>query len=124
MAHYFLFGLLIYLSLFLRKLFCWQGQRIALFPDTVSIRAQRHLRELTAIARKGASKASVVFLVQRGDCSAFAPCWEKDPTYASLLMTAVADGVTAVAIACELDVESERVIFKDNLPVKLDYKAR
>lgn len=66
----------------------------------------------------------MIFVVQRGDCFSFAPCWEKDPTYASLLMTAVKSGVTVVAVACELDVENKRVIFKDTLPVNLDYKSR
>ena len=49
--------------------------RVALFPDTVSDRAQRHVRELTALARAGGA-AALVFLVQRDDCTAFAPCHE------------------------------------------------
>jgi hypothetical protein len=49
--------------------------RIALFPDTVSDRAQRHVRELTALARAGGA-AALVFLVQPDDCTAFAPCHE------------------------------------------------
>lgn len=52
-----------------------KGGRIALFPDTVSERAQRHVRELTALVRAGGS-AACVFVVQRGDCCAFAPCHE------------------------------------------------
>lgn len=56
-----------------------QGRgRIALFPDTVSERAQRHVRELTALAAAGGS-AALVFVVQRADCSAFAPCHEVGP---------------------------------------------
>ena len=52
-----------------------QGGRIALFPDTVSQRAQRHMRELTALAHAGRA-AACVFVVQRDDCAAFAPCHE------------------------------------------------
>lgn len=48
---------------------------MALFPDTVSERAQRHVRELTALAVAG-GHAALVFVVQRDDCSAFAPCHE------------------------------------------------
>lgn len=39
--------------------------RIALFPDTVSLRALRHAEELTALAAAGRG-AALVFLVQRG----------------------------------------------------------
>jgi sugar fermentation stimulation protein A len=99
-----------------------QGEKIALFPDTESVRAQRHLRELTAIAQSGKHGAALIFLVQRGDCKSFAPCWEKDPTYAGLLLSAVRVGVTVVALACDLDVEAGKVVYKRSLPVVLDYK--
>lgn len=46
-----------------------------MFPDAVSERAQRHVRELTALARAGAS-AALVFVVLRDDCTAWAPCHE------------------------------------------------
>lgn len=51
------------------------GGRIAMFPDAVSERAQRHVRELTALAKAGAS-AALVFVVLRDDCTAWAPCHE------------------------------------------------
>lgn len=46
-----------------------------MFPDAVSERAQRHVRELTALAKAGAA-AALVFVVLRDDCSAWAPCHE------------------------------------------------
>lgn len=98
-----------------------QGGKIALFPDTESVRAQRHMRELTAIAQSG-KHAALVFLVQRGDCNTFSPCWEKDPVYAGLLLSAVEQGVTVVALACDLDIEAGKVVYKSPLPVIFDYK--
>lgn len=98
-----------------------QGDTIALFPDTVSVRAQRHLRELTALTKAGGC-AALVFLVQRGDCSAFAPCYDKDPAYGLLLKEAVAAGVQVVPVACEIDLESAKVLYKGTLPLNLGYK--
>ncbi|PSC70862.1 Proline iminopeptidase [Micractinium conductrix] len=69
-----------------------QGGRIALFPDTVSERAQKHVRELTAVAA-GGGDAALLFLVQRDDCTAFAPCHQKDPVYGRLVRQAAAAGV-------------------------------
>ena len=97
------------------------GGRIALFPDTVSTRAQRHVSELTDIVRAGGS-AAMVFLVQRGDCRAFAPCVEKDPAYARLLREAVAAGVVCLAVAVVLDPAAAAVRYLGPLPLMLDYK--
>lgn len=102
--------------------FVQEGTRIALFPDTVSDRAQRHVRELTALATAGGA-AALVFVVQRGDCSAFAPCHEKDPTYARLVHEAAAAGVMLAAVMCHLDPEAGIVRFGGALPVRLDYKV-
>lgn len=95
--------------------------RIALFPDTVSDRAQRHVRELTALARAG-GRAVLAFVVQRGDCCAFAPCHEKDPKYGRLVLEAAEAGVGLVAVACALDEGKGVVRLQGQLPVRLDYK--
>ena len=98
-----------------------QGSRIALFPDTVSKRAQRHVQELTAVAAAGGS-AALLFCVQRGDCSAFAPCVEKDPEYAALVQQAVAAGVRVVAVEAALDAAGMVVRYGGLLPCELGYK--
>ncbi|KAG1666315.1 hypothetical protein FOA52_004797 [Chlamydomonas sp. UWO 241] len=77
------------------------GTSIALFPDTVSERAQRHVTDLMSAAASG-HDALCVFLIQRGDCDRFAPDWLRDPTYAQLLGEAAAAGVVCVALRCEL----------------------
>mmetsp|Transcript_14437 Transcript_14437/g.31267 ORF Transcript_14437/g.31267 Transcript_14437/m.31267 type:complete len:347 (+) Transcript_14437:76-1116(+) len=83
--------------------------KIALFPDTVSDRAQRHVQELTRMVQSG-QEAICVFVIQRGDCSWFAPCWEKDPQYARLLGQAVEAGVKVVAMCCSLDMPADVVV--------------
>ncbi|KAL4424351.1 hypothetical protein ABPG75_001652 [Micractinium tetrahymenae] len=97
------------------------GGHIALFPDTVSERAQRHLRELTALAAGGGS-AALVFVVQRDDCAAFAPCHEKDPEYGRLVREAAAAGVALLPVVCSLDEAAGAVRYRGTLPLDLDYK--
>jgi sugar fermentation stimulation protein A len=98
-----------------------EGIRIALFPDTVSIRAQRHVRELMKVVEKG-GEAALIFLIQREDCDAFAPCFEKDPEYSNLVVAAVESGVKVVCLKCDLDPVKGEVIFKGTVPLRLEYK--
>lgn len=101
------------------------GAKVAVFPDTVSVRAQRHVQELVRVAEDLGHEAVMLFVVQRGDCEAFAPCVEKDPVYAGLVKHAVEKGgVQAVAVVCDLLVEpgehtsdSVSVVFKGSIPV-------
>ncbi|MBI4588168.1 MAG: DNA/RNA nuclease SfsA [Candidatus Rokubacteria bacterium] len=64
----------------------------AAFPDAVTERGTRHLRELIRLVRAGHS-AALVFVVQRGDCAAFRPADEVDPEYGRWLRRAVDAGV-------------------------------
>jgi sugar fermentation stimulation protein A len=103
--------------------------KIAVFPDTVSTRSQKHMKELTAIAKNnnnitngggGSKKAAVVFLIQRKDCIAFAPCHLKDPEYGRLVVEAAEAGVLLLPIAVGLNVEESRVELVDvGVPVDL-----
>ncbi|EIE20991.1 SfsA-domain-containing protein [Coccomyxa subellipsoidea C-169] len=76
--------------------------KIALFPDTVSDRAQRHVRDLMGIVAAG-GQAVMVFIIQRGDCAYFGPCHAKDPTYGKLVIEAAAMGVRVIALRCGLE---------------------
>ncbi|KAG2500560.1 hypothetical protein HYH03_001331 [Edaphochlamys debaryana] len=75
--------------------------RIALFPDTVSERAQRHVGDLMD-AVKGGHEAACVFAIQRSDCGRFAPCVAADPAYAALVRQAAAAGVQVLALRLDL----------------------
>jgi len=65
---------------------------VALFPDAVTERGLKHLRELTAAVRQG-HRAAMLYLVQRTDCHSFGPASHIDPAYADGLATATAAGV-------------------------------
>ena len=64
----------------------------AAFPDAVSERATKHLKELMRLRRKG-HRAVIVFVIQRDDCDIFRPADEIDPQYGRWLRRAVKAGV-------------------------------
>ena len=64
----------------------------AAFPDAVSERATKHLKELIRLKRQG-HRAAAVFVIQRGDCDHFRPADEIDPEYGRWLRRAVKAGV-------------------------------
>lgn len=78
-----------------------KADRIGLFPDTVSKRAQNHIQELMKVVSLG-KDAACVFVIQRGDCSHFAPCHEKDPEFAKLIVEAHNVGVKILAVRCAI----------------------
>lgn len=80
-----------------------QGPR-ALFPDTVTTRGQKHLRELMEIATSG-QRAVILYLINRQDCLEFAPGEEKDPEYGQLLRQAVQGGVEVLPYRFSVDPE-------------------
>jgi len=71
------------------------GQR-ALFPDSVTERGQKHLRELQRVVA-GGDRGVIFFVVQRGDGESVSPADAIDPVYGRLLREAVAGGVEALA---------------------------
>lgn len=65
---------------------------VAYFPDAVTSRGQKHLKELTDLVRMG-HRAACFFLIQRPDAHCFSPADFIDPDFAALLSEAVAQGV-------------------------------
>jgi sugar fermentation stimulation protein A len=75
----------------------------ALFPDAVTARGAKHLRELEEMVRQG-QRAVIFFCVQRGDAEAMAPADRIDPAYGRALRQALAAGVEALAYQAEVAV--------------------
>ncbi|MEF2143913.1 MAG: DNA/RNA nuclease SfsA [Desulfovibrionaceae bacterium] len=67
---------------------------VALFPDAVTERGQKHLRELMALASTGA-RVALFFLIQRPDATCFGPADMIDPAYADFYWQALDAGVEA-----------------------------
>ena len=71
-------------------------EQAALFPDAVSTRGQKHLRELMGLVEKG-HRACMLYIVGREDVDFFSPAGEIDPDYARLLKEAQRKGVEILA---------------------------
>jgi sugar fermentation stimulation protein A len=70
----------------------WCDGSLALFPDTVTTRGQKHIRELISVL-DGNTRAVLLYFINRGDCDRFAPGDQADPEYGKLLREAIAEGV-------------------------------
>lgn len=90
---------------------------LAEFPDSVTARGAKHLRELETVAQSGA-RAVMLFVVQRSDCRRFAPAADLDPAYAEALKSAVSAGVELLCYDC--DVTTAEVVLRKALEIDLD----
>ncbi len=73
-----------------------ESDGIGYFPDTVSTRGQKHLRELMALKQAGC-RAVLLFCVQHTGISRVRPADHLDPAYGKLLRSAAAAGVEILA---------------------------
>lgn len=71
------------------------------FPDAVSLRGQKHLRELIHMVGLG-HRAVLFFVVQHTEITRVSPAEHIDPEYAKLLKMAVLSGVEVLAYRCEI----------------------
>ncbi|MFV0456007.1 MAG: DNA/RNA nuclease SfsA [Pseudomonas sp.] len=81
---------------------------VAAFPDAVTLRGAKHLRELAALARDGV-RAVQLYCVNLTGIEAVRPASEIDPLYAAALREAVAAGVEVLAYAVEISPEEIRL---------------
>lgn len=87
---------------------------VAAFPDAVTTRGARHLRELAALARDGV-RAVQLYCVNLSGVEAVRPASEIDPLYAAELGAAVAAGVEVMAYG--VDISAEEIRLSHRLPV-------
>lgn len=81
---------------------------IALFPDAVTARGTRHLRELMAMVGDG-HRAAVCFCAQREDVREVRPADAIDAEYGRTLREAIAAGVEAVALRAQVTPHAIRL---------------
>ncbi|CAL1240671.1 DNA/RNA nuclease SfsA [Candidatus Methylocalor cossyra] len=86
----------------------------ALFPDAVTLRGAKHLRELTAMVRQG-HRAVICFCVQRCDGREVGPADAIDPAYGQALREALGQGVEALAYRARVSLEG--IALAERLPV-------
>ena len=80
---------------------------LACFPDAVTERGAKHLRELRGMVREG-HRAAIVFFVNRGDVQGFDAAREIDAHYATELDQAIEDGVELLPLKVHLAAEDEK----------------
>lgn len=80
---------------------------LAEFPDAVTSRGAKHLRELADMKRRG-FRAVCLFLVQRGDARRFQLARDIDPAYGEAFDAARAGGVEMLCYGCETSLEGVR----------------
>jgi len=81
----------------------WSDGDLALFPDTVTERGQKHLRELMALLPE--ARAVLLPCLSRCDVQRFAPGDAADPTYGELFRQARAAGVEILPCRYSFDAE-------------------
>lgn len=89
---------------------------IGYFPDAVSTRGQKHLRELEREALSG-NRAVLFFCVSHTGIESVRPAAHIDQEYARILAEVVKNGVEVLAYACA--VSPEEVLIKRRIPFSL-----
>jgi sugar fermentation stimulation protein A len=81
---------------------------LAEFPDAVTARGAKHLRELAQMKRQG-FRAVTLFLVQRGDAEVFQLARDIDPAYGKAFDEALAAGVEMLCYGCKASLTGVNV---------------
>ena len=94
-----------------------RNQGTAEFPDSVTARGAKHLKELATMVAQG-QRAVMLFIVQRTDCRSFKLAGDIDARYQLAFKEALDAGVEALCYSCAI---STREIKVDRaLPIELD----
>lgn len=79
---------------------------VALFPDAVTVRGARHVRELTEAAGRDGWEAAILFVLQRDDAHRVHAAAAIDPAFAQALADAKVAGVRVLARRCHVGLEN------------------
>ncbi len=89
---------------------------LAEFPDSVTTRGAKHLRELAQMCVEG-HRAVMLYIVQHEGCDAFALAEDIDPAYAGAYRAARDAGVETLCFRC--DISPEEISLANALPVRI-----
>lgn len=93
----------------------------AMFPDAVTARGTKHLRELADLVQKG-SQGVIFFCVQRTDADRFRPAAHTDPLYTQTLIEVARQGVQILVYQAEVSPRS--ISIRKSLPCFLEGSAK
>lgn len=86
------------------------------FPDAVSERGSKHLRELMLMVAQG-HRAVLLFCVQHTGIQRVSPADHIDPVYGATLRAAMAAGVEVIAYAAQINPAQGLIVLDRPLPV-------
>lgn len=86
----------------------YAGSDVAAFPDAVTERGSKHLRELTRLAQAG-QRTVLLYCVNLTGISAVRPAADIDPAYAAALAEAKAAGVEVLAYGVDILPDEGRI---------------
>jgi sugar fermentation stimulation protein A len=84
-----------------------------LFPDAVTERGLKHLKELAKM-REGGYRTVMLYLIQRTDGLIFKPCFSIDPEYSKELREVYQKGVEILPYVAEVSPQKINVLHKVN----------
>lgn len=98
------------------------SEGVGAFPDAVSTRASRHLRELIDVVARG-DRAVLLLLAMHTGIKRIAPADAIDPAYGETLRSAISAGVEVLCYSCDVSRKgaqlSRALPFLDSLPADL-----
>ena len=81
-----------------------RSNKIAEFPDSITSRGTKHLKELINAKKKG-YKSCILYLIQREDCKSFKIANDIDQEYKTTFNEALKNGVKMLCYDCKLSDE-------------------
>ena len=81
---------------------------IAEFPDAVTSRGLKHIKELIKANEKG-YKIYILYLIQRDDCKSFKIAEDIDPEYSDTLLKAVKKNLNVLCFDCKFSPKGIRL---------------
>ncbi|MEJ2216529.1 MAG: DNA/RNA nuclease SfsA [Gemmatimonadota bacterium] len=88
---------------------------VALFPDAVTARGTRHVRELTELAGRDGWESAILFVLQRDDARRVLEAASFAPAFAEALAEASAAGVRVLGRRCRVGLD--RIELGETVPV-------
>ena len=87
-------------------------KEIAEFPDAITTRGKKHLKELI-IAKKKGYESCILYLIQRNDCKFFKIAKDIDEEYKNAFNDALKNGVKILCYDCKLN--NEEIIINNQI---------
>ena len=90
--------------------------KTAEFPDAVTVRGTKHIKELLNASKKG-FKIYIIFIIQREDCNKFSIAKDIDPEYSKTLSMANKKKLNILCYDCKFS--SKRIEINKKIKINI-----